>query len=71
MDEINHLSWEPFIGRFGNVVEHGPIVAGAIWGQRPFSDVKDFHRAVCEFLDGLTIEGWSYNYAETGLSVAL
>ncbi|XP_033633729.1 2-oxo-4-hydroxy-4-carboxy-5-ureidoimidazoline decarboxylase-like [Asterias rubens] len=57
MDEINALSWEPFIQQFGNVVEHGRIVAGAIWGLRPFADTKALHEAVCEFMDSLPPNG--------------
>ncbi|XP_038067058.1 2-oxo-4-hydroxy-4-carboxy-5-ureidoimidazoline decarboxylase-like [Patiria miniata] len=57
MDEVNSLSWEAFIQRFGNVIEHGPIVAGAIWTQRPFSDARELHRAVCGFLDTLPSTG--------------
>ena len=59
MDEINanELSWESFIQRFGNVVEHGPIVAGAVWGQRPFSNAKELHQAMCDFIDTLPPKG--------------
>ena len=57
MEKINGLSWEAFIQCFGNVVEHGPIVAGAIWGQRPFSNAAELHHAVCDFLDKLPCIG--------------
>ncbi len=64
MDEINTLSWEPFIQHFGNVVEHGRIVAGAIWEKRPFASPAALHEAVCEFMDTLPQNGevnWWYS----------
>ena len=62
MDEINRLPWEHFMQRFGNVVEHGPIVAGAVWARRPFASREDLHRALCEFLDQMSDEGKEFVY---------
>ena len=49
----------PLCHRFGNVVEHCPLAAGAVWASRPFSDVNDIHECVSTFLDSLPYHGMS------------
>ena len=47
-DEINHLSREAFVARFGAVFEHSPWVAEAAWDHhRPFRDRAALHAAMC------------------------
>ncbi|XP_022111030.1 uncharacterized protein LOC110990366 isoform X3 [Acanthaster planci] len=55
--EVNALSWDSFIQRFGSVVEHGQIVASAAWSKRPFANITTLHSAFCEFLDSLSHSG--------------
>ncbi|XP_043189298.1 2-oxo-4-hydroxy-4-carboxy-5-ureidoimidazoline decarboxylase-like [Amphibalanus amphitrite] len=57
MADVNQMDFEQFIERFGNVVEHCPLAAGAIWASRPFSDVNDIHECVSTFLDSLPYHG--------------
>ncbi|XP_038067045.1 2-oxo-4-hydroxy-4-carboxy-5-ureidoimidazoline decarboxylase-like [Patiria miniata] len=57
MEYINRLSFDDFIELFGNVIEHGKLVAGAIWARRPFYDAGNIWEAVCEFLDALPLQG--------------
>ena len=47
-DEINHLSREAFVARFGAVFEHSPWVAETAWEQqRPFRDRAALLAAMC------------------------
>ncbi|XP_038066994.1 uncharacterized protein LOC119737006 [Patiria miniata] len=55
--ELNTLSWDAFIQRFGNVVERGAVVASAAWSKRPFANIKALHAAFCEFMDSLSQSG--------------
>ncbi|XP_038067026.1 2-oxo-4-hydroxy-4-carboxy-5-ureidoimidazoline decarboxylase-like [Patiria miniata] len=57
MEYINRLPFDDFIELFGNVIERGKIVAGAIWARRPFYDAGNIWEAVCEFLDALPLQG--------------
>ncbi|XP_033633828.1 histone-lysine N-methyltransferase, H3 lysine-79 specific-like [Asterias rubens] len=57
LKEVNALSWDLFIQQFGNVVEHGQVVASAAWAKRPFVNMKALHRAFCEYLDSMTHAG--------------
>ena len=47
MEEINGLSREAFVARFGGAFEHSPWVADAAWEQRPFPDRAGLHAAMC------------------------
>lgn len=55
--EVNQMDYEQFIERFGNVVEHCPLVAGAVWASRPFADVNDMFECFGTFLDSLPYHG--------------
>jgi 2-oxo-4-hydroxy-4-carboxy--5-ureidoimidazoline (OHCU) decarboxylase len=54
---VNELTYEDFIGRFGNVVEHCSICAAAVWRNRPFRDVHHLHQEICSFMDLLPDTG--------------
>ena len=54
---VNELSYEDFIGKFGNVIEHCSLCAAAVWRYRPFASVETLHSSICDFLDQLSIAG--------------
>ena len=55
--DVNQLSYEDFIGRFYEIVEHGNLVAAAVWSYRPFSSVDELQDKFATFLDELPIAG--------------
>ena len=57
ISEANELSYEDFIAKFGNVVEHCGLCAAAVWKYRPFKNLDSLHGAVSEFLDQLPLSG--------------
>ncbi|KAJ8283525.1 hypothetical protein COCON_G00023750 [Conger conger] len=54
---VNSLSFEEFVEIFGNVVEKCPLVAAAVWSQRPFTSLGDIEAAIADFIDGLSDSG--------------
>ncbi|CAH1254560.1 URAD [Branchiostoma lanceolatum] len=54
---LNKLSFEDFVEKLGNIVEKSPMVAAAVWSKRQFYSLKGFHKAACDFIDGLPING--------------
>ena len=55
--EVNSLSYEDFIAKFGNVVEHCSLCAAAVWRNRPFKTLEFLKTAISEFLDQLPLSG--------------
>lgn len=55
--KLNSLSQEDFIQKFKNVVEWTPLCAAAISENRPFLDINDIYRKLCEFIDELPLKG--------------
>lgn len=45
---FNSLSREEFTGAIGSVFEHSPWVTEATWSKRPFANLEELHRALCE-----------------------
>ncbi|KAL4660158.1 2-oxo-4-hydroxy-4-carboxy-5-ureidoimidazoline decarboxylase-like [Arapaima gigas] len=54
---VNSLSCEDFVDIFGNIVEKCPLVAAALWSQRPFSTLEHMEVAAAEFIDSLPVPG--------------
>lgn len=54
---VNDLSYEEFVNIFGNVVEKCPIVAAAVWSERPFLSFSALEAAINEFIDILPPSG--------------
>src|SRR5262245_22907288 len=46
--ELSALSVEAFSRTIGPVFEHSPWIAEATWPKRPFTNVEQLHRALCE-----------------------
>ncbi|KAK8746908.1 hypothetical protein OTU49_016891 [Cherax quadricarinatus] len=57
VSKVNALDYEEFIEVFGNVIEHCPLCAAAVWKHRPFSDVRHLHEEICRFIDDLPVAG--------------
>ncbi|XP_078697147.1 2-oxo-4-hydroxy-4-carboxy-5-ureidoimidazoline decarboxylase-like [Branchiostoma floridae x Branchiostoma belcheri] len=55
--ELNKLDFEEFVEKLGNIVEKSPVVAAAVWSKRPFYSLQDVHKAACDFIDGLPMNG--------------
>lgn len=45
LDEVNELSREEFVARFGSIYEHSPWVAEAAFEERPFASLTGMHGA--------------------------
>ncbi len=45
VDEVNHLSEDEFVSRFGTLYEHSPWVAEEAWHERPFGSLAELHGA--------------------------
>ena len=60
IDELNSLDFEAFMQQLGNVVEHCPILAAAIWKQRPFRSVGHFISEMTGIVQALPISGKSF-----------
>ncbi len=43
VNEINRLSEDEFVARFGSLYEHSPWVAAGAWRERPFGDLSELH----------------------------
>ncbi|XP_035690126.1 2-oxo-4-hydroxy-4-carboxy-5-ureidoimidazoline decarboxylase-like [Branchiostoma floridae] len=57
VEALNKLSFVDFVGKLGNIVERCPVVAAAVWSERPFSSAQGVHEAACKFIDGLPTNG--------------
>lgn len=55
--EVNQLSFEDFIQKFGNVVEHCSLCAAAVWRNGPYSNIQNLSSAFNEFMDNLSMTG--------------
>ena len=55
IEEANHLGYEEFVSKFGNTIEHCPMIAAAAWAERPFTYVDDIHSAVCRIIDSFSL----------------
>ena len=57
ISEVNELSYEDFIARFGNVIEHCSLCAAAVWRYRPYRSLETLHKSISDFLDQLPLSG--------------
>ena len=53
LDEVNNFGYGEFTDIFGNIVEHCPVIAAAVWSRRPFSDFRSIEKAFCDVLGDL------------------
>ncbi|KAG7524307.1 2-oxo-4-hydroxy-4-carboxy-5-ureidoimidazoline decarboxylase [Solea senegalensis] len=57
MNAVNSLPFEDFVRIFGNVVEKCPMIAAAVWSQRPFASFLALETAISDFIDALPESG--------------
>ena len=62
MGSVNKMTYEDFIARFGNVVEHCSLCAAAVWRERPFRDAENLASCFCDFIDRLPINGKCHRF---------
>lgn len=48
LTQLNSLSRDEFVRIVGPVFEHSSWIAEATWTKRPFANVEELHRALCE-----------------------
>ena len=51
------MDFGEFVDVFGNVVERCPLIAAAVWSQRPFSNSEDLEKHFFAFIDALPQSG--------------
>lgn len=57
MEKVNSMDFGEFVDVFGNVIERCPLIAAAVWSQRPFSDLEDLEKHFSAFIDALPPSG--------------
>ncbi|XP_004631108.1 putative 2-oxo-4-hydroxy-4-carboxy-5-ureidoimidazoline decarboxylase [Octodon degus] len=57
MEKVNCMDFDEFVGVFGNVIERCPLIAAAVWSQRPFLDLEDLEKHYFAFIDALPQSG--------------
>ena len=57
MEKVNSMDFGEFVDVFGNVVERCPLIAAAVWSQRPFSNSEDLEKHFFAFIDALPQSG--------------
>jgi len=57
IEQLNDMNYEEFIKTIGNVIEHYPLCAAAVWASRPFSNLKALHQAIACFINELPVLG--------------
>ena len=57
ISELNSLNFEDFISKIGNVVEHCPVLAGALWKYRPFLSLENLISKLKEIISSLPLSG--------------
>ena len=57
ISELNSLNFEDFISKIGNVVEHCPVLAAALWKYRPFLSLEDLMNKMKEIIQSLPLSG--------------
>jgi OHCU decarboxylase len=45
---LNKLGRDAFVRKIGPAFEHSPWIAEMTWQKRPFADLENLHRALCE-----------------------
>ena len=57
VDAVNALDYDEFVERFGNTIEHCPVMAAAAWERRPFTSARDIHSAIADVIDRSQTDG--------------
>lgn len=51
------MDFGEFVDVFGNVIERCPLIAAAVWSQRPFSGLEDLEKHFFAIVDALPQSG--------------
>ena len=57
IEKVNSMDFGEFVDVFGNVIERCPLIAAAVWSQRPFSNLEDLEKHFFDFIDALPQSG--------------
>ncbi|KAM6179033.1 putative 2-oxo-4-hydroxy-4-carboxy-5-ureidoimidazoline decarboxylase [Rhynchocyon petersi] len=57
LKKVNSMDFGDFVDMFGNVIERCPLIAAAVWSQRPFRDLNDLEKRFSDFIDALPQSG--------------
>ncbi|EAX08423.1 ureidoimidazoline (2-oxo-4-hydroxy-4-carboxy-5-) decarboxylase [Homo sapiens] len=57
IEKVNSMDLGEFVDVFGNATERCPLIAAAVWSQRPFSDLEDLEKHFFAFIDALAQSG--------------
>ncbi|XP_045834041.1 putative 2-oxo-4-hydroxy-4-carboxy-5-ureidoimidazoline decarboxylase [Meles meles] len=57
IEKVNSMDFGEFVDVFGNVIERCPLIAAAVWSQRPFSNLEDLEKHFFAFIDSLPQSG--------------
>ncbi|KAK2112635.1 hypothetical protein P7K49_012382 [Saguinus oedipus] len=57
IEKVNSMDFGEFVDVFGNVIERCPLIAAAVWSQRPFLDLEDLQKHFFAFIDALPRSG--------------
>ncbi|XP_032735853.1 putative 2-oxo-4-hydroxy-4-carboxy-5-ureidoimidazoline decarboxylase [Lontra canadensis] len=57
IEKVNSMDFGEFVDVFGNVIERCPLIAAAVWSQRPFSNLEDLEKHFFAFIDDLPQSG--------------
>lgn len=56
IQEANALDRDEFVARLGFLFEGSPWIAEQAWHSRPFADIDNLHRALCDVMYGAPVE---------------
>ena len=56
-DVMNSWSYEEFTSILGNVVEHCPVIAAAVWSNRPYTTIHHLQQEFSTTIDQLPLTG--------------
>jgi OHCU decarboxylase len=54
--QLNSLSRDEFVRAIGQVFEHSPWIAETTWSGKPFVNLENLHRALCETVKSSGVE---------------
>ncbi|XP_012392869.2 LOW QUALITY PROTEIN: putative 2-oxo-4-hydroxy-4-carboxy-5-ureidoimidazoline decarboxylase [Orcinus orca] len=57
IEKVNSMDFGEFVDVFGSVIERCPLIAPAVFSQRPFSDLEDLEQHFFVFTDALPQSG--------------
>ena len=60
--KINCLNFEDFTEHLKNVIEHCPVLAAALWKQKPFDSVSHMVSEMAKIVSALPLSGKIYIY---------